>query len=296
MSDIVSTIFFHSKYSPSSINLLRMMEESGLVFGNIKFLDVGKKVVRDRLNELNTGIKSVPCMVILHVSGEVEKYEGAELYKWVDHFIMMNKPPSRIDPPPELWEEKPIKKSRANTARSSAGPTRANRPDKQGIGKQGIGKQGIAKQGRPAMTKLSKPSKPAMTRPAMSRQARRTTAVKFVDEMDEGEDELDEEQEEREDLEEQEEREERDELNENEYGNNEEDAFTPITPINPMKIRKDEGNYEDILMDMSDSVQKAPIIEKPRQSDIKTRADALAKERELISQIKPAGDMPNNRP
>jgi hypothetical protein len=224
MSDIVSTIFFHSKYSPSSINLLRIMEQSGLVFGDIKFLDVGKKIVRDRLNELDTGIKSVPCMVILYKNGSVDKYEGAELYKWVDHFIMINKPPTRIDPPSELWKQE---------------------------------EEEIEEEEKP----IKRKSKP---KPKKSK-------VKFEEE---------EEEEEEESI-----------LLEPDEGN-----FTPITPLrHTQKIRKDEGNYEEIMMDMSESVHSAPIIEKPRQSDIKAKADALAKERDIISQIKPTGEPPVNR-
>jgi hypothetical protein len=216
--DIVTTLFFYSRYSTSSTTLINKMTNSGLSFGDIKFVCVDKELIRTRIKELNTGISSVPCMTILYKNGNVEKHEGYELFQWVNDFIRMNTPPPPPPPPPPS-------------------------PRKQRRSK-----------------------------------GKKTVVIKPV-------------------IEEEDEEEDQDPREEDEYQNTRQDRqVTQLESIPPrrQRVRKDEGNYEDVLMEIEES--PPPVIEKAKLSDIKSKADALAREREAISQIRPAGEQVMNRP
>lgn len=221
--DIVTTLFFYSRYSTSSTTLINKMTNSGLSFGDIKFVCVDKELIRTRIKELNTGISVVPCMTILYKNGTVEKHEGYELFQWVNDFIRMNTPPVPIQQPPPPPPPSPRKQRRSK--------------------------------------------------------GKKTVVIKPVIEEEEDEPE-----------------EEEDQMPEPQQDDRQNRQVTQLESIPPrrQRVRKDEGNYEDVLMEIEES--PPPVIEKAKLSDIKSKADALAREREAISQIRPAGEQVMNRP
>jgi len=223
--DIVTTLFFYSRFSASSTALINKMTNSRLSFGDIKFVCVDKELIRTRIKELNTGISSVPCMTILYKNGTVEKHEGYELFQWVDDFIRMNTPPPPPPPPPVQTPPK----RRARAKKVPIEPIAEESESEEEQAEQ-------AEQDEPEDTMpVSQGPQPNTSRSPGDKRTGRT-----------------------------------------------------------QRVRKDEGNYEDVLMDIEET--PPPVIEKAKLSDIKSKADALAREREAISQIRPAGEQVSNRP
>jgi len=232
--DIVTTLFFYSRFSASSTALINKMTNSRLSFGDIKFICVDKELIRTRIKELNTGISSVPCMTILYKNGTVEKHEGYELFQWVDDFIRMNTPPPPPPPPAPPVQQPQPKKRRARAKKVPIEPIAEESESEE---ERGEPEDEQAERDEPEEDMpVSRTPQSSTSRSPGDRRTTRT-----------------------------------------------------------QRVRKDEGNYEDVLMDIQEETPP-PILEKAKLSDIKSKADALAREREAISQIRPAGDQVVNRP
>jgi hypothetical protein len=88
------SVLLYSKYSEFSKNIIKNIENSGFDFVNKKKLStvcIDNDDIRNRiLNSNNMDIKVVPCILVIHDDGIVEKYEGDDAFKWVDEIITKN--------------------------------------------------------------------------------------------------------------------------------------------------------------------------------------------------------------
>lgn len=96
------SVLLYSKYSEFSKNIIKNIENSAFDFVNKKKLStvcIDNDDIRNRiLNSNNMDIKVVPCILVIHDDGIVEKYEGDDAFKWVDEIITKNQPVQQVQP------------------------------------------------------------------------------------------------------------------------------------------------------------------------------------------------------
>jgi len=88
------SVLLYSKYSEFSKNIIKTIENSSFDFVNKKKLStvcIDNDDIRNRiLNSNDMHVKVVPCILVIHDDGIVEKYEGDDAFKWVDEIITKN--------------------------------------------------------------------------------------------------------------------------------------------------------------------------------------------------------------
>ena len=88
------TVLLYSKYSEFSKSIIKQIESSSFDFVNKKKLStvcIDNDDIRNRILKSNDmDIKTVPCILIIHDDGVVEKYEGEDAFKWVEEIISKN--------------------------------------------------------------------------------------------------------------------------------------------------------------------------------------------------------------
>lgn len=92
-------ILFFSKYSNSSLELIKEMEE----YLNFKKICVDNKDIRSTiLNESEKyNIQEVPCIFIFYSNGIIHKYEGEKAFQWANQILNTYKESKKILPPTE---------------------------------------------------------------------------------------------------------------------------------------------------------------------------------------------------
>jgi hypothetical protein len=80
-------ILLHSKYSEACKSLFEIMESSTVNFEFIKLLCIDNQELREKIQTSELQITSIPCILILHRDGKMEKYEGKEAYVYIDTFV-----------------------------------------------------------------------------------------------------------------------------------------------------------------------------------------------------------------
>jgi hypothetical protein len=106
----------YSNYSPKSNELLQNLRNCpvnleamvGLSFLCVDNEKIRKKIVKSK----NIQINSVPCLLILYNTGDVEKFEGTRVFEWIDDVVRHNlppqQPPQQPSPPPVQQQEYPM--------------------------------------------------------------------------------------------------------------------------------------------------------------------------------------------
>ena len=101
----------YSNYSPKSNELLQNLRNCpvnleamvGLSFLCVDNEKIRKKIVKSK----NIQINSVPCLLILYNTGDVEKFEGTRVFEWIDDIVRHNLPPQQPpqQPPPPVQQQ-----------------------------------------------------------------------------------------------------------------------------------------------------------------------------------------------
>lgn len=116
----------YSQYSPNSKRLLDLIQNCSVDLSTAVGLHtvcVDNEEVRARiLKSSQIDIQVVPCILMVHPDGGVEKYDGGNAFKWVEEVIQRYAPPppaprlqpqvSSTRPPPEHLEQYEPEKSR----------------------------------------------------------------------------------------------------------------------------------------------------------------------------------------
>lgn len=76
-------VFFYSKYSDKCKEINNMAQNLNLEYVCLDNKKIREKVLRDK----RFNIQNVPCILIFYDEGTVEKYEGANAFKWCDQMI-----------------------------------------------------------------------------------------------------------------------------------------------------------------------------------------------------------------
>lgn len=85
-------VLLYSKFSKSSTEILRLLEEYNMITTmNIHTLCIDNEDIRNRiLNSIKIEIRIVPCLLIVYKTGAVEKYEAIQAFEWVREIIRKN--------------------------------------------------------------------------------------------------------------------------------------------------------------------------------------------------------------
>jgi hypothetical protein len=101
-------LFLYSNFSPYSKMLINIIKNSPLQSGNINmnFICVDNNDMKKIMSRSkNIKIKTVPCILILHKDGNIEKFEGKNAFEWTEQVI--NTMLSQIEPPQNLPPPEP---------------------------------------------------------------------------------------------------------------------------------------------------------------------------------------------
>ena len=92
--DLHKTVLFYSRYSKSSDNLLKFIDNCGINIQGIlgyRLISVDSKVIRNKiLNNKNIKIQHVPCLIKIFNNGTVEQYNYKELYQLIEYTIKLH--------------------------------------------------------------------------------------------------------------------------------------------------------------------------------------------------------------
>ena len=267
------SVFLYSKYSPNCKRLTSLLQESGIDTSRLglQFLCIDNDKVRQRIKQAeHFTIGSVPCILNIFPNGGAETYEGGHAFRWIETMLSQIAPP----PPPRPVQRAP--------------PPQQLPPPPVEIQPQ------IQSQPPPQMTQEQPPEQPPQPPPQQRRPKTRTRpqmrpiqeeekepgppepSVTSIEDIptDDGEDGLG-------------------------------DRHRAARPM--ARLRKNRGNYEDNedafagpRPDMRRAPQHATRTIQPTTandpSSLRAKADAMMKDRALISQIKPVGRQLQNRP
>lgn len=92
-----SPVLIFSKYSPSCNQLFSRIQQCGVDFSFMQLFCIDNNAVRQRISSANKiDLNTVPCVLCIFSDGRVEKYEGENVFTWVNGMIEKMLPP----PPP----------------------------------------------------------------------------------------------------------------------------------------------------------------------------------------------------
>jgi hypothetical protein len=95
------SVLVFSKYSDNCKKLIQLISSSGVNFSNLQSLCIDNDKVRQRIlqNEI-FNITVVPSILSIYNNGNVEAYEGANAFNWVQEIITRFSPPPQPQPQP----------------------------------------------------------------------------------------------------------------------------------------------------------------------------------------------------
>lgn len=89
-----STLIY-SKYSKNSTKFLELIKNSGVDFTSfmkMECLCIDNQKIRNRvLSNTKIEVKTVPCVLIVFPSGNIEKYDGESVFNWANNIINSHK-------------------------------------------------------------------------------------------------------------------------------------------------------------------------------------------------------------
>jgi hypothetical protein len=89
-----STLIY-SKYSKNSTKFLELIKNSGVDFTSfmkMEWLCIDNQKIRNRvLSNTKIEVKSVPCVLVVFPSGNIEKYDGESVFNWANNIINSHK-------------------------------------------------------------------------------------------------------------------------------------------------------------------------------------------------------------
>jgi len=94
------SVLIYSKYSNNCKTMLETIQNSGVDFPNIvklQLLCIDNEKIRHRIqSNKQIDVKTVPCILSIYSNGNVEKYDGDHVFKWVNGVIdQMNPKPTK---------------------------------------------------------------------------------------------------------------------------------------------------------------------------------------------------------
>lgn len=101
-------VLLYSKYSPTSMNLLKALESSPVNLSSsigLQVLSVDNNKIRKKILNHKMGINVVPC-ILVYRNNIVEKYEGSDAILWIEETVKSLLPP---EPQQSYQEERPKK-------------------------------------------------------------------------------------------------------------------------------------------------------------------------------------------
>ena len=94
-------VLLYSNYSVACKNLLSALTSCPIDLYNLAGLNnicIDNENIRKQItSSKNIVITNVPCLLVIYQGFRIEKYEGQNLYDWIDNFVEKNLPP----PPPQ---------------------------------------------------------------------------------------------------------------------------------------------------------------------------------------------------
>jgi len=96
-------VLLYSKYSPMSNKLISILSSCQLdlkVLVGLSTVCIDNKEIRKQILQKNNKIEilSVPCILIVYHTGEVEKYEGESAFEWIEETINKYMPQPELEP------------------------------------------------------------------------------------------------------------------------------------------------------------------------------------------------------
>lgn len=87
---MTSTLLFHSKYSKHSENLTSLLSKYDLLdsLGVKKVCIDNDKIRKQIIDNNNIDLKFIPCVILLHPDGRIDKYEGGDAFAWANDLIV----------------------------------------------------------------------------------------------------------------------------------------------------------------------------------------------------------------
>ncbi len=109
-------VLLYSNYSRKSAELLTSLKNCPVnleAIVGLTFLSVDNEKIRKQiLKSKNIQINSVPSLLILYNTGDVEKFEGSKVFEWIDDVVRHNLPPQppppQPPPPPPPMQQPPL--------------------------------------------------------------------------------------------------------------------------------------------------------------------------------------------
>jgi len=107
--DIRLSALLYSEYSLQCSRFLSLLDGASvdvMSAVNLRLLNIDNKKIRQQiLGSPVIDVKVVPCVLIVHVDGVVEKYEGRDAFEWLEHLIAALTPPPPPPPPTPTTQE-----------------------------------------------------------------------------------------------------------------------------------------------------------------------------------------------
>jgi hypothetical protein len=102
MSD-TQIVLIYSKYSPHCKPILDIISEVN--DKRVKFVCIDNKSTREKiLSSKSIHIRSVPCIILKHRSGTIEKFEGENVGEWIQSNIALRHSQNDIDTKPKVTQ------------------------------------------------------------------------------------------------------------------------------------------------------------------------------------------------
>ncbi len=100
-------ILLYSKYSAHCKRLLTSITDSPIV-NMLQMLCIDNSEIRERIQTNNNiDIQIVPCILVIHPDGMVEKFESDKAFSWVNAVIQQITPPPPVQFPQEMPQTRP---------------------------------------------------------------------------------------------------------------------------------------------------------------------------------------------
>lgn len=102
----MTTIMIYSKHSSRCKNLFDRMAAANVAqFNEFQLLSIDNPKIRQRVKQdTRFEIKAVPCILNLYSTGDVEKYEDQDAFRYVETMIDKFAPPPQAELPPKVVE------------------------------------------------------------------------------------------------------------------------------------------------------------------------------------------------
>lgn len=99
--DPAYSVLIYSKYSANCKKAFDLMRNSGVDFTSLQLLCIDNEKVRQRIKQnKQIEVESVPCVLSVFSNGNVEKYDGANVFNWIENIIIRFAPPPLPPQPP----------------------------------------------------------------------------------------------------------------------------------------------------------------------------------------------------